>query len=64
MAITIVCRKCGWCTDIECTNDTNPSHCPECWGQLMLSAMGAVSDVPLYVDGEYNPVLWDEEDEQ
>jgi len=65
MAITIICRDCQWCTDIELHCETNPTRCPECRGELMLTAMGEVSDVPLYADwrtGEYNPDLFDDDD--
>ncbi len=33
MSTTIEC-KCGFCTDVEETSETNPSHCPKCGGDL------------------------------
>lgn len=57
MSVTIECDKCGYCTDIELTSDTNPTGCPKCDdGELMISG----TDQPLYGDdGEYNSCLYE-----
>jgi hypothetical protein len=54
MTLTVTCN-CGWCTDIETTSETNPHHCPECYGVIMLG----LTDEPLYISGELNPILFD-----
>ena len=60
MPITVGC-KCGWCTDLELTSETNPTCYPECGGEIMLSG-AELSDIPLYGDDdEYNAVLFDED---
>ena len=55
MTMTIQCSECDWVTDIEETSDTNPSHCPECMGQLLYAG----TNVPLYRDGEFNEDGWE-----
>jgi len=56
MAITIECRDCDYCTDIELISETNPYHCPECGGELLIAGTGD----PLYGDdGEHNASLYD-----
>lgn len=62
MAVTICCNTCDWTTDIETISETNPHHCPECGGDLMLASNGMKSDTPLYVDGEYNQILFADQD--
>ena len=59
MAITVYC-KCGWCTDIELTSESNPHRCPECGGEILLNG----TETPLYVDGMENPILFAGDDEQ
>ncbi len=62
MAITVGCVDCGWVTDIELISETNPHHCPECGGEIMLCGQNELSEDPLYVDGELNPILYQDEE--
>jgi len=55
--VTIIC-DCGYCTDISLISETNPRRCSKCGGELKISG----TDDPVYVDGEYNPVLFSDKD--
>jgi DNA-directed RNA polymerase subunit RPC12/RpoP len=63
MAITVGC-VCGWATDIETISETNPRRCPQCGGEIVLSGHGELTDQPLYVDGEYNPCLYEDQQDE
>lgn len=59
MSTTITCNDtdCGYTTDIELISETNPKRCPECGDILMIDGI----DKPLYVNGEYNDILFEDE---
>jgi predicted RNA-binding Zn-ribbon protein involved in translation (DUF1610 family) len=60
MAIEVCCESCDWSTDLELTSDTNPSRCPKCGEDIVLTSNGYKSNVPLYVDGEINSLLFED----
>lgn len=61
MATLITCKEdatCGYSTDIELSSNTNPSICPKCGGELLISCIGD----PLYINGKLNPILFDNDE--
>jgi hypothetical protein len=60
MATQINCKDnaCGYTTDIELSSKTNPTRCPKCGEELLISCIGD----PLYVEGKLNPILFDNEE--
>lgn len=59
--VTISCLDCGMTTDISILSDTIPHRCPynQCGGRLVISG----TEEPLFIDGELNPCLLEQDED-